>query len=66
MLPPGEQIIETKKCRLSGRDFFVTDKDLEFYDKISPVFGGKKYAIPSPKLCPDERMRRRLSWRNDR
>lgn len=44
----------------------MTDKDLEFYDKISPVFGGKKYSIPTPTLCPSERMRRRLSYRNQR
>lgn len=44
----------------------MTDKDLEFYDKISPVFGEKKFSIPSPALCPDERMRRRLLWRNER
>jgi hypothetical protein len=37
-IPPGEKIIETKKCRLSGQEFFVTNKDLEFYDKISPIF----------------------------
>ena len=36
--PPGENIIETKKCRLSGEEFVVTDKDLEFYDRVSPVF----------------------------
>ncbi len=65
-LPPWENIIETKKCRLSGQKFFITDKDLEFYDKISPVFGGKKYSIPSPTLCPDERQKRRLSFRNER
>jgi hypothetical protein len=65
MIPPGEKIVETKKCRLSGKEFFVTDKDLEFYDKISPVFSEKKYDIPSPTLCPDERMRRRLLWRNE-
>ena len=44
----------------------MTDKDLEFYDKISPVFSGKKYSIPSPSLCPDERQRRRLCFRNER
>jgi hypothetical protein len=65
-IPPGEKIIETKKCRISGQEFFVTDKDLKFYDKISPVFAGQKYLIPSPTLCPDERMRRRLSQRNER
>lgn len=66
LIPPGEKIIETKKCRISGKDFFVTDKDLEFYDKISPVFSGQKYLIPSPTLCPDERQRRRLAFRNER
>jgi hypothetical protein len=66
MIPPGEKIVETKKCRLSDREFFVTDKDLEFYEKVSPVFAGKKYQIPSPKLSPDERQKRRLSWRNER
>ncbi len=65
-IPPWENIVETKKCRISGKDFFVTDKDLEFYDKISPVFAGQKYLIPSPTLSPEERMRRRLSWRNER
>ena len=64
--PSWEKIIETKKCRISGQEFFVTDKDLEFYEKISPVFGGKKYLIPTPTLCPDERQRRRLSFRNER
>lgn len=65
-IPPGEKIIETKKCRISGEEFFVTDKDLEFYDKISPVFAGQKYLIPSPTLCPDERQKRRSSFRNER
>lgn len=66
MLPSGEKIVETKKCRISDKEFFVTNKDLEFYDKISPVFADKKYSLPSPTLCPDERIRRRLAWRNDR
>ena len=66
MIPPGEKIIERKICPISGEEFFVTDKDLEFYDKISPVFNGKKYSIPSPTLCPDERKRRRMCMRNDR
>ena len=65
-IPPNEKIIETKKCRISGQEFFVTDKDLEFYDKISPVFSDKKYLVPSPTLCPDERQRRRLCQRNER
>lgn len=66
MLPPGEKIIETKKCRVSGHEFYVTDRDLEFYDKVSPIFWGKKYSIPSPTLCPEERKRKRMMMRNDR
>ena len=66
IIPPWEKIIETKKCRISWQDFFVTDKDLEFYDKISPIFWDKKYGIPSPALCPEERNRRRMVFRNER
>ena len=32
---------------------------------MSPIFGDKKYAIPTPTLSPDERQKRRLSWRNE-
>ncbi|MDD3302361.1 MAG: hypothetical protein PHN31_02315 [Candidatus Gracilibacteria bacterium] len=39
---------------------------MKFYDKISPVFAGKKYDIPTPTLCPDCRKQRRLSFRNER
>lgn len=65
-IPSGEKIIETKKCRISGREFIITDRDLEFYDTISPVFAGKKYLIPTPTLSPAERNRRRMTWRNNR
>lgn len=65
-IPPGEKIVETKKCRISGKSFSITDKDLEFYDKISPNFGANKYSIPTPTLCPEERQRRRLAFRNER
>jgi hypothetical protein len=54
----------TRTCRISGKEFIITDEDLAFYDTISPVIGGKKYLIPPPTLCPEERLKRRLSWRN--
>ncbi|MDD5026301.1 MAG: hypothetical protein PHH13_02885 [Candidatus Peribacteraceae bacterium] len=50
-------------CKTS---FEVTQDDLQFLEKISPVSGGKKELIPPPKLCPDCRMQRRVSWRNER
>jgi hypothetical protein len=52
-------------CRQCSVGFEITDEDLLFYDKISPVFAGKKEQIPSPTLCPVCRSLRRLSWRNE-
>lgn len=44
--------------------FVVTEDDLVFYDKISPVFAGKKYQVSPPTLCPLCRQQRRLVFRN--
>ena len=62
----NDPIVERKTCKISNQSFPITQKDLEFYDKISPTFNGKKYQIPTPTLCPEERARRRLSFRNER
>ena len=61
-----EKIIQTKTCKQCNSNFNITDKDLEFYDKISPKFNGEKFQIPSPTLCPNCREQRRLVWRNDK
>ena len=61
-----EKIVETKICKHCWVSFDITDKDIEFYEKISPVFNWVKYSIPSPTLCPDCRQQRRLSFRNER
>jgi len=61
----GEKIVERKTCQC-WEEFAITDKDMEFYEKISPVFGSTKYQIPAPTLCPDCRNRRRMSWKNER
>lgn len=53
-------------CGQCGRTFEVTDEDMQYYEKISPVFQGTKHLIPAPKLCPDCRQQRRLAWRNER
>jgi hypothetical protein len=55
-----------KTCRQCAQKFEITDEDLRFYDKVSPVFTGKKYSLPPPTLCPDCRQQRRQSWRNER
>jgi Zn ribbon nucleic-acid-binding protein len=65
-IPTTEKLIETKICKHCGISFPITDKDIEFYGKVSPIFGGKKYLIPPPTLCPDCRQQRRLAFRNER
>jgi Zn ribbon nucleic-acid-binding protein len=62
----NEKIIQVKSCKNCNSSFEITDKDLEFYEKVSPSFNGKKYLIPSPTFCPDCRQQRRLTFRNER
>ncbi len=61
-----ETIIATKTCTVCATEFSITDKDLEFYKKVSPSFNGQKIEIPSPNQCPKCRERRRLAFRNER
>ena len=61
-----EKVIELKQCKHCDTSFEITDKDLEFYSKVSPIILWNKYTIPTPKLCPDCRQQRRMSWRNER
>ena len=49
--------MKQKTCIVSGEDFVVADKDQVFYQRMG---------VPQPVLCPDERQRRRLAWRNQR
>lgn len=60
----NESIIETKACQNCQSSFDITDTDRAFYDKVSPVFGEKKYTLPSPTLCPNCRQQRRLAQIN--
>lgn len=55
-----------KTCTQCSQFFPVTDDDLAFYAKVSPVIEGKTLRIPPPTLCPDCRMQRRLAFRNER
>jgi hypothetical protein len=52
-------------CKQCEQNFEVSEQDLQFYDKISPVFSGQKYAVPAPTLCPLCRRQRRFSFRNE-
>ncbi len=46
-----------KICAVSKKEFEVTPEDLAFYEKMG---------VPAPTLCPEERERRRLAWRNEK
>jgi len=55
-----------KNCKQCSIEFEITQEDFDFYDKVSPVFLGKKYEIPSPVMCPICRDQLRLTFRNER
>ena len=48
---------ETKNCQNCKTDFIIEPDDFSFYEKIK---------VPPPTFCPDCRLQRRMSWRNDR
>ncbi len=56
----------TQTCAISGKKFVVTPDDLEFYHAVGPEIANKKFPIPPPTHCPEERLRRRLAFRNER
>ncbi len=48
--------MEKHSCKNCGNNFEITKDDVEFYNKL---------AIPKPTFCPDCRLQRLLSWRNE-
>lgn len=47
----------TKTCPVSGKEFQISDRNIEYYEKLG---------VPLPTLCPAERARRRMAYRNER
>jgi len=48
---------ETKICQSCKAQFTIEPEDFKFYEKIS---------VPAPTFCPQCRMIRRMTWRNER
>ncbi|MCC6323362.1 hypothetical protein IT400_01070 [Candidatus Nomurabacteria bacterium] len=48
---------QTKNCQNCKQDFIIESEDFNFYEKIK---------VPTPTFCPDCRLQRRMSWRNER
>jgi len=59
------RFVMKKNCASCDETFAVANEDLDFYEKISPEFHGRRYLIPPPTFCPSCRLRRRLTWRNE-
>jgi len=62
----SDPIVERRICRVSGIEFPIFQSEINFLKKIAPAFDGKKFAVPLPTLCPEERQRRRLIHRNEK
>lgn len=53
-------------CKHCSQSFEISDQDLDFYEKVSPLINGQKFLIPPPQQCPDCRERNRIAFRNER
>jgi len=49
--------METKTCQNCNNTFAIEKEDFNFYEKIK---------VPAPTFCPECRMQRRMTWRNER
>lgn len=54
-----------RTCTHCSGTFDISERDLAFYEKVSPVFNGKKESIPPPDMCPPCREQLRMSFRNE-
>jgi hypothetical protein len=48
---------EKKECQNCNQSFLIEPDDFSFYEKIK---------VPAPTWCPECRMIRRMTWRNER
>ena len=48
---------ETKNCQKCKKDFVIETEDFNFYEMMK---------VPAPTFCPECRLQRRLTFRNDR
>ncbi|MDO8649262.1 MAG: hypothetical protein Q7R81_05780 [Candidatus Peregrinibacteria bacterium] len=53
-----------RSCKACSAPFDITDAHLAFYDSVAPAFGGKKFSLPPPTLCPECRQQRRVAQGN--
>lgn len=56
----------SQSCAWCAEEFEIRAQDLSFYERVGPVFAGRKFPVPPPTLCPHCRWQRRLAFRNER
>jgi hypothetical protein len=49
--------LQTKNCQNCHNEFNIEPEDFQFYEKMK---------VPAPTFCPDCRIIRRMTWRNER
>ncbi len=54
----------TRTCRISWKEFTITDQEIALLEKLSPVIWGEKFLLPLPTLCPEEKLRKKLPFKN--
>ena len=55
-----------RTCKKCSAEFSLSQRDLDFYKKVSPKLGNTILTVPPPTLCPNCRKQRRLLFRNER
>ncbi len=54
----------SRTCRISWKEFTITDQEITLLDKLSPIIWGEKFLIPLPTISPEERFRMKLTFKN--
>jgi len=53
-----------KECIETGDEFLISDLEIKFLDRISPVINRKKITLPLPRISPLQRLKKRLANAN--
>ena len=53
-------------CKQCEVKYEISEKEIDFFNRIGPKFGSTSIEMPLPTLCPDCRNHRRQLFRNDR
>ena len=60
----GDTIVEWRTCTIAGVEFPIFQSEVDLLQKLSPVIAWVIYNLPLPTLCPEERKRQRIAYRN--